>query len=77
MVKAPCTSSDPQSELRVRSLAVGVDAIAISKLPGAKSKARAGRKEAGLNIDFPSTLFGSSEWMIKSGEHAGANAAMG
>jgi hypothetical protein len=72
MVKLSCTSSDKQCEQPVRSLAASVGAIAISTMPGAKSKGRARRKEVGLNIDFSSTLFGSSEWMIKSGEAAHA-----
>jgi hypothetical protein len=38
MVKHLCTGSDNQCELSVKSLAASVGAIAISKIPGAKSK---------------------------------------
>jgi hypothetical protein len=73
-----CTSSDNQCELLVKSLAASVWVqLQSAKYQAPKAKARTRRKEVGLNIDFSTTLFGSSEWMIKSGEDAGTTAAMG
>jgi len=50
--------SDNQCELSVKSLVASVGVVAISTMTGAKSKAGAGRKEVGLNIEFWHTLFG-------------------
>lgn len=58
MVEQASTSSDNHRRLSVKSLVASVGAIAISKVPGAKSKGRTKRTEVGLNIDFSTTLFG-------------------
>jgi hypothetical protein len=46
---------------------------------GRRQKQKPGKdeREVGLDVEFSNTLFGRSEWMIKSGEAAHATSAKG
>lgn len=72
MVKQLCTGSDNQCELSVKSLAASMGAIAMSKIPGAKSKSPRKTKRSRTEYRFFYHAVWLSEWMIKSGEAAHA-----